>query len=467
MNLITEISRLHAPETVAIISGSRAVSYGELFQQAGIIADEIRENAEVLERNPRVGLHCPDGLEYIVLAMGILLAGGCLVPLAEELTEEERAEITRTTALDFSLEGYVDDDGTVSHKLTRLETGTPEFPEDEFQKLNAAFVRFSSGTTGNSKGVVLSHESLLGRITAANEGLKIGPDDRVLWMLPLAHHFAVSIVLYLHAGAVTILEPSPAREDVLATAEKHGATVMYGAPFHYAMLAGDRGSFEWPSLRLAVSTAAALTEATAQAFENRFGKPLVQGIGIIEVGLSVLNFDAAREKPTAIGKPLPAYEVMLRDAQGNQVSTGEPGEFLVRGPGLLDAYLVPWDPAPLKNGFFASGDLVVEDEDGVLTLAGRLKSVINIAGMKVFPEEVEAVLNLHPEVRASRVFGKDHPHTGQVPCAEIIPTDMDAPPKSVALQRYCREHLSAYKVPLKISMVEEIAKTASGKIRRH
>ncbi len=484
MNLIEEIARLHPDDAPAVHDGRRLVTYGELFAGAKPVADAIRDAAAPLGRRPRVGLHCPNGLDYIMLAMGILLADACLVPLAEELTAEERDEITRTTALDLILQHGGSSPPTPAAGGTppwHLELLTclpavasakeghfePAFPEDEFQALNPAFIRFSSGTTGTSKGVVLSHESLLARITAANEGMRIGPEDRILWMLPMAHHFAVSIVLYLHAGALTLLESSPTREDVLACAERHEATVIYGSPFHFAQLAADRGDFDWPSLRLAVATAAKLPEATGRAFHQRFGTPLVQGLGIIEVGLSVLNLDAALKKPGSLGKPLPAYTVELRDPDGRTVADGTPGEFHVRGPGLLDAYLVPWNPNPLQNGFFASGDLVMRDADGHLTLVGRLKSVINVAGMKVFPEEVEAVLNLHPAVKASRVLGRDHPQMGQIPVAEIIPADPEAPPKPAALQRYCREHISAYKVPLRYGVVDEIPLTASGKVRRH
>ena len=463
MNLIEEIARRHDPATLAVVSGDRRVTYGELFQHARQIAALIPSAGRI----SRVGLQCPNGVSYIVLSMGILLSGACLVPLAEELTDAERAEIAATTALDFILAAdelawhgaeevivVSESDGT-PWKLHRGRPQTPAFPEDGFQALNPAFIRFSSGTTGSSKGVVLSHETLLARITAANEGLRIGPDDRVLWMLPMAHHFAVSIVLYLHFGATTVLEQSSMREDILATAEKHAATVIYGSPFHFAMLSGDTSGFMWPCLRLAVATAAALPEATAQAFDRRFGKPLHQGLGIIEVGLSVINLDAAREKPMSLGKPLPAYEVVLRE-----------DEFHVRGPGLLDAYLVPWNPSPLDDGWFASGDLVRRDEDGHLFLMGRKKSVINVAGMKVFPEEVERVLNEHPAVACSRVIGREHPQMGQVPVAEIIPADAAAPPKPVELQRHCKAVLSAYKVPMIFKFVDSLPLTASGKLKR-
>ncbi|WP_367875095.1 class I adenylate-forming enzyme family protein [Luteolibacter sp. Populi] len=467
MNLIEEIARRHDPAMIAIVSGEMRASHGDLFGEAERIAEVLRAHNR-FGRIPRVGLQCSNGLSYIVLSMGILLGGGCLVPLAEELTDAERSEIVDITALDLIVatadlpwhgpEEVIAEFSNIgaSWKLHLCRFKTPRFPEEEFQKLNPAFIRFSSGTTGTSKGVVLSHETLLARISAANEGLQIGPEDRVLWMLPMAHHFAVSIVLYLYFGATTVLEHSPLREDILATAEKSAATVIYGSPFHFAMLAGDRGDFMWPTLRLAVATAAALPETTARAFDARFGKPLHQGLGIIEVGLSVLNLVAAREKPEALGRPMSAYDVELSDE----------GEFRVRGPGLLDAYLVPWDAAPLEDGWFASGDLVRRDADGDLFLMGRKKSVINVAGMKVFPEEVERVLNGHPGVTRCRVIGRDHPQMGQVPVAEIIPVDAASPPKPVELQRFCKQVLSAYKVPMVFKVVEVLPLTASGKVKR-
>lgn len=474
MNLIEAIALRHEADTIAIVGGEMRASYGDLFGEARRIAEALQSHNR-FGRIPRIGLQCPNGLGYIVLAMGILLSGACLVPLAEELTDAERAEIAETTALDLIVatedlpwhgsEQVIAEFVNIGlrGKLHLCPFREPQFPEQEFQKLNPAFIRFSSGTTGTSKGVVLSHETLLARISAANEGLKIGPDDRVLWMLPMAHHFAVSIVLYLYFGATTVLEDSALREDVLATAERSAATVIYGSPFHFAMLAGDRGDFMWPSLRLAVATAAALPEATARAFEARFGKPLTQGLGIIEVGLPVLNLESASAKPEALGRPLSAYEVALLDEEGRVVSEGE---FHVRGPGFLDAYLVPWRPAPLTDGWFASGDLVRRDADGDLFLMGRKKSVINVAGMKVFPEEVERVLNGHPAVKRSRVFGREHPLTGQVPVAEIIPEDPENAPKPVELQRFCKTLLSAYKVPMQIKVVDALPLTASGKVKR-
>jgi acyl-coenzyme A synthetase/AMP-(fatty) acid ligase len=341
------------------------------------------------------------------------------------------------------------------------------FPEDRFAAISPAFVRFSSGTTGRSKGVLLSHRSLRERIESANAALCIGPEDRVLWTLPMAHHFAVSIVLYLYFGATTVVETARMGADILATAEASGATVVYGSPFHHGLLAADTGTFRWPSLRLAVSTAAALRSETAAAFLARFGQPLVQALGVIECGLPLVNRAASNSKPAAVGRALPGWEVSLRDDAGNEAGAGMLGELHLRGPGMFDAYLNPWqeraEVAP--GGWFATGDLAVKDEDGDVFLRGRSKSVINVGGMKVFPEEVEAVLLDMPGVARCRVSGREHPVFGAVPVADIVTTaavNIDA----AAVRAHCRERLAAHKVPVAVRIVGEIPLTASGKVKR-
>jgi len=339
--------------------------------------------------------------------------------------------------------------------------------ESEFQALDPAFIRFSSGTTGRSKGVVLGHKSLAARVAAANAALGIGPGDKVLWLLPMAHHFAVSIVLYLYHGACTVLAGSHLAESVLETARESRCTVMYGAPFHCAMLAADDRGGAWPDLRLAVSTAAPLPEETARAFASRFGKPLVQALGIIEVGLPLINTGGANDVPAAVGRPLPACDVELRDEEGRPVALGNTGELWIKGPGMFDAYFSPWQPADeiLVDGWFATGDLAVTDAAGRVFIRGRKSNVINVGGMKVFPEEVEAVLLKHPAVAACRVIGESHPILGAAVAAEIVACGQQAP-DARELAAWCRCSLASFKVPARFRHVEKLGVTASGKVRR-
>ena len=451
-NIIEAIRERADLNAVALVQGARTLTYRELLERCDAIVTSLPKSQDPL----RVGVQFPSGIDYVPLAMAVLAARHCFVPVPDELAPAERAELTQRTALNALIIGS--DDG---FQCKLLDPVAPSFPLDAFAALNPAFIRFSSGTTGKSKGVVLSHESLLDRIRGANEGLRMGPADRVLWVLPMAHHFAVSIVLYLYHGATTIIEEHHLGEDLLRAGSEHRATVMYGSPVHYRQLADAPGDVPWSALRLAVSTAAALDQKTADKFQRRFHQPLVQGLGIIEVGLPVLNLDAPADCAEAIGMPLPAYQCQLRDEHEGV------GELCLRGPGMFDAYLDPWQPRASvldEEGWFATGDLARRDAEGRIFLCGRRKSVINVGGMKVFPEEVERVLDAHPKVQRSFVEARAHPLFGEVPVACYIP---GAPAPTLAeLRAHCREHLASYKIPLIFSVVTSLPTTASGKLLR-
>jgi long-chain acyl-CoA synthetase len=446
MNIVEVISKRADRNATALICGDEEISYGKLMERADAAAARFGA-----VRAERIALDCPNGLAHVVLALGIVRSGKCLVPLAGELATPERERIIRET----DVGAIVDETGAV-REVPRAES--PGFDEKALACLEPAFIRFSSGTTGTSKGIVISHRTLLERVTAANRGLRIGPGDRIVWILPMAHHFAVSIMLYLLHGAATVIVNSHLGQDVLAAGRRHGGTVLYGAPFHHALLAAETSGLPWPGLRLAVSTAAPLPLKTAEAFDARFGLPLTQGLGVIEVGLPLLNLDAAREKPGSVGRPLPDYEAR----------TAANGELLLRGPGMFDAYLRPWRRREdvLEDGWFRTGDLARADDDGDIFLLGRSHSVINVGGLKCFPEEIEAVLGEVPGVAAARVVGRENARFGAVPIAEIEARDPARPPSVVELASFCRKALAGYKVPVSFQFVEHIPRTASGKVRR-
>lgn len=456
MNIVDLIFQRATAANTAVISPELRLTFGELEGRMNACAQAMSVDTSWPRKNrPRIGLDAPSSADYIVLALSILKQNACFVPIPAELTASERTQLAKSTALDAIVHAKSAEDWRIE---TVAQDAPPPFDEAVLEALNPAFIRFSSGTTGASKGIVISHATLLGRITAANEGLRIGPQDRVLWVLPMAHHFAVSIVLYLYHGATTILAPASDPKVMLEMIRSHGATVMYGSPYHYTMLSGQPDAAALGSLRLAVSTAFALTKEVAELFAGKTGLHLTQGMGIIEAGLPILNLQHAKDKPTSIGQPLPAFECKLVGS-----------ELLLRGPGIFDAYLTPWQPreSVLRDGWFATGDIAEEDEDGCLYLRGRVRSVINVGGLKCFPEEVEAVLCSHPGVKAARVSARAHPALGAMPSAEIIPQNADAPPPVIELRKLCQERLSAYKVPLFYTLVSELPLTASGKLRRY
>jgi long-chain acyl-CoA synthetase len=287
----------------------------------------------------------------------------------------------------------------------------------------------------------------------------------------MAHHFVVSILLYLRYGATILLPASHLARPALELASAHGATVLYASPYHHNLLGKDASGLELPRVRLAISTAEGLRAEIARRFRERFGVPLAQALGIIEVGLPVLNLERAAEKPEALGRPLPDFDVWLRGEEGKPVAGPGPqrtGEVSIRGPGMFDAYLDPWVPARdvLEPDGFRTGDQGWFDADGDLHLAGRRRNRINMAGMKFFAEEVEAVLDEMPGVRRSRVVAREHPHLGEIPIAEIVPEDPAAPPARSAVFAWCRRRLPAYKIPRELRIVESLPLTATGKLAR-
>ena len=248
--------------------------------------------------------------------------------------------------------------------------------------------------------------------------------------------------------------------------QRLAATVLYASPFHFERLANLHPGDALKSLRLALSTSAPLTPAVIRSFEEASGVPLAQAYGIIEAGLPCINARTDGLPASSLGRPVPGYEVAVYADDGVRVPSRGTGEVAVRGPGLFSGYYSPWQPREqvLRDGWFFTGDVGWQDESGALTLVGRKKAVIFVAGMKFFPDEVEACINAFVGVEESRVFGCPHPRLGQVPHAEIAlasdTLDLDA------LRAHCARALSPHKVPVEFAVVPAIAKTPGGKVLR-
>lgn len=446
-----------SPDRVAFIEGNSFLSYAKLQERITTLVEQIQPLQ--LAPGSRVGLSFPNSINYVALTFALWRLNAVVVPIPTEYTEEEVATIATTICLTAIIGWKPHASSTPllpDVYFTRLPLATP--PDNH--GLNLAFIRFTSGTTNARKGVALTHETIRDRIAAANQALRIGPDDTVIWCLPMAHHFLVTIVLYLTAGATIVLARHVLARPFLEAINRWRGTVLYAAPFHYALLARDDSAAQLPSVRLAVSTTCALPPEVAENFQRRYHLPLTQALGVIELGLVCVNDDPAA-RPESVGRPQSSYAVRIRNADAAGY-----GEVQFRGPGFFDAYTNPWTPRAelMPEGWFATGDIGRVDAHGYLQLAGRKAAVINLAGRKVFPEEIEAVLNRHPAVCESRVFGQSHPRLGETVEAEVVVRAAIAPD---ALRDFCRAHLSVEKIPRNITLVPAIAKTAvTGKIRR-
>jgi len=476
MNIFTVIREETAAQQgrTAIIDAGERITYGELLQGALLLAEHLRRQG--VERFQRVGLLCEDSIDYVIVSLAILSIAAVIVPISPDQAAEEIDAVIDKIDLDFLVAekrlGRGDDGVELPPELCRKKTLTilqrqgAVSPADGYYRLNPAFIRFSSGTTGASKGVVLSHESIVARTAAADKALQVTSQDTVLWVLSMSFHFVVTILLFLRRGATIVLCGRHLPDALIDGINNHHGTFIYASPFHYALLAGsdDIAPAALHNVRMAVSTAMKLPEQTAADFAAKFGLELTEAYGIIEVGLPFVRLAADRAKNGSVGRALPAYKLRLEHTDENGV-----GDILVKGEGLLDAYYSPWQEKGqiLADGWFATGDLGRIDADGCLFIVGRKKEVINFVGMKIFSQEVEAVINRYPGVKESLVYPVPHPRFGELPAARIVLAEgLDGDETAAGLRRFCYRHLSPYKVPKEFEFVTELPKTPSGKIKR-
>ncbi len=463
----------------AVIEPTGQWSYDELLEEVRKLRQSLP--LSIIRPGCRIAFQCEDGFAFIVGSLALLEAGSAIVPIDNSLPQEEVERIlTRMQAHGFL---YRPESETETPDDPLLETGVnhqcrfrwrplavdspPTFVGTEGNLVSPAFIRFSSGTTGASKGVVLSHKTIFERTDAADKGLKITAEDRVLWVLQMSHHFVVSILLFLRRGAAIILGSQDFPRSLEKISEVTGVTFIYASPFHYQLLAADDNvaPSSLNQTRLALSTAMKLPAETAGKFAEKFGFNLAQAYGIIEIGLPFINLNPNTGSRDSVGQLLPDYELWIKEPDSRGI-----GRVFIRGPGMFDAYFSPWQPRNevLEDGWFNTGDLGRLDERGNLEIVGREKNVIICAGMKIFPEEVEELLNSHPSIEESMVYGAENSLYGQIPHARVVLTEEPAEMNALQqeLRRYCYTRLPSYKVPKSFIPTTALPRTVSGKIQR-
>lgn len=463
------------PDRAAIIDAAGSLDYRSLWREIESLRAQLAR-LEVRD-GQGVGVRARNGRAFVIGALAALGCGATVMPIHHQMKPDELADMLARAPLGFILDdgscpGQAREDprrlelsGGLGLRLTPLD-GPPRPLAPGFE--DAAFVRFTSGTTGAAKGVLLTHRAVVERITVANNGLGLTCEDRVLWVLPMAYHFYVSILLYLQAGAAIVVGADYLAESILDAAWRHNATFLYVTPMHVRMLAGEgSGRTLPPALKRVMSVSSRLDPQAARDFLARYGVPVAQGYGIIEVGLPIMNIAEAAEHPEAIGRPVAGFEAAILNDAVRPVSDGETGQLALRGPGMFAGYLSPPKRRDevLREGWFMSGDLAHRDVAGRIVLDGRSSSVIHIAGHKVFPEEVAAVLDQHPAVLRSRVTSRPHPQLGEAIHAEIQLRGGSLPTTNEDILLYCRRRLSNHKVPASLDFVASLDLTSSGKVR--
>jgi len=463
------------PDNPAVYDDFGMISFHQLYTEA----EELRLQLISLgiKEGMGMGVMAANGRNFIIGIFAAVGTGAAVMPMSPQLKTAEIDEILEQA----KLHAIIDDRSSIQpldtvETLIPMQQGAFRFA---FTNIDAsvafapfvsqpAFIRFTSGTTGRSKGVIVSHQSVIDRVMGANIGLQLGPADTVIWVLPMAYHFMVSIILYVKFGAAIAVAKDFLARNIIEITNKHNGTLLYASPVQIRLLANDTGTEQMPSLKKVISTSAAIGLDVCKAFKKRFNTDVSQAYGIIEIGLPILNYIKSAEHPEAVGYAQPGYTVDILDENNNPLPDGQVGNLGIKGPGMFDAYLLPptLSKDVLQNGYFLTADYASKTGDGLIKVEGRSKSVINISGLKVFPEEVEAVLEMIPEIKQARVGSSPHPLLGQIIEAEIVLHD-GAKIDVEDVLTYCKKRLSAFKAPQRLKVVESLPMTGSGKLQRH
>jgi long-chain acyl-CoA synthetase len=443
-----------------------------------------------------VAVLLPNSVPWIQTCFETLRAGAICVPISYDATEpeiayrladancrivvttDERAELVlraasgRPTDLVLVERGAARHDGARFSDLVR--TAPPKPALDPSAIHQPSFIIYTSGTTGRAKGVLLSQHSMLW-VTAACWAPITGlsPEDVVLSPLPLFHSYALnlSVLSVLAVGATEHVMERFSTQEVLKRLSEGPFTFMPGVPtmFHYMVQASEPDGVRFAKMRLCVSAGAIMPATLNREFEARFGVPLLDGYGITETSTMVtMNWPTGGRVLGSCGLPVPGLAVRIIDAAaGRDLPAGEEGELIVRGPNLMSGYHNKTEEtaAALRNGWYHTGDLARSDENGFLTITGRLKELIIRGGQNIAPAEIEEVASLFEAVADCAVLGAPHEHLGEVPVIFVVAKE-GCEISADRLLEHCRAHLSAYKVPQAVHVVPEIPRTGSGKIMR-
>ncbi len=502
-----------------------SLSYGELDRMSAQFAAWLSKDLG-LQRGARVAIMLPNLLQYPVALLGVLRAGMTVVnvnplytprELKHQLSDSGAAAILILENFAATLEKVVAETPVkhvvvtgigdllpfpkrhiVNFVIRRVKKMVPAFSlpghlrfeealarggRSGFQRVEVsqedlAFLQYTGGTTGVSKGAMLTHRNMVANLRQMRAWIGELVDEGsevVITALPLYHVFSLvcNCLLFMSVGGLNVLITNP--RDIPAFAKelsKLNFTIITGVNTLYNALLQDEGfrKLDFSHLKWAGAGGMALQAAVAQRWHEVTGKYVQEGYGLTETSPVVSMQPSSVEEvfTGTIGLPLPSTEVAIRDDDGRDLPVGEPGELCVRGPQVMKGY---WqrpeatEQVMYADGFLRTGDIATMDEKGFFRIVDRKKDMILVSGFNVFPNEIENVITLHPDVVEAACIGVPDPKSTEAVKVFVVKrtgSDLDAA-KLIAL---CRESLTAYKVPKHVEFRAELPKTNVGKILR-
>jgi len=488
------------------------LSYRELDRLATAFAAFLQSRG--LRAGDHVALMLPNSLVYPIAMIGALRAGMAVVsvnPLytARELAHQLRdsgakaivtseavqpllRQIASETMLQQAVVASAADllpsdsswqpdssaapqDGATSFAAALSQGEASRFVPPTIQAKDIAFLQYTGGTTGVSKGAALSHANMLAAVTEELTWLRTvfkPGETECITPLPLYHIYPLNIALMLLAsGGTNRLVPNPRDIQQLGAEMKRGPfAVLLGVNtlFNGMLASGVLNAADFAGTRSVFGAGASVQQAVAERWKAATGAPISEAYGLTECSPVVtLNLPGGPDWNGSIGLPVPSTDVKLIDDKGATVPIGSPGELCVKGPQVFSGYWQRPDETSkvfTADGWFRTGDIATMDDKGLLYIVDRLKDMILVSGFNVYPNEIESVVAMMPSVLECACIGVPDERCGEVPHLYVVRRDsaLDA----AQITEHCRANLTAYKVPRHISLVDGLPKAPVGKILR-
>jgi long-chain acyl-CoA synthetase len=473
------------PSAVAFVDKTREVNYGDLADRTARLAAQLAANG--VQPGQSVALFLPHSVNWVEACFAILRADAVVVPISTDSTDSEiayrlaDASCVAVIANADQASRFAGSPATILvgsgdvNDFESIATGPSQnAPRDPAGIEQPGFIVYTSGTTGQAKGVLLSLRGMLWVTAACWVPIAgLNRDDYILNPLPLYHSYALnlSVISVLATGAKEYILERFSTSEILRLLETERFTVLPGVPTMFRFLldsAKANGTATLSTIRICLSAGAVLAGSLNQDFENWFGIKLLDGYGITETSTMVtLNWPTGTRVMGSCGLPVPGLSVRVVDLEEKDVDAGQDGELIVRGPNVMLGYhRKPVETSvALKDGWYRTGDLARYDANGYLTITGRLKEIIIRGGQNISPVEVENVVAGHPAIADCAVVGIAHEFLGEVPVAFVV-ARAGAIIDATSVLDHCRPLLSTYKLPHAIHIIPEIPRTGSGKAMR-
>ncbi len=484
---------------IAIISEEKKYTYGEINRFASCLASSLLSIG--IKKGDRIAVSCPNTWEFSVIYFAIHKVGAIAVPLNILLKDREIEYFLRDSgAIAYFChngeEGQLIREGRKA--FNRVDTcttmivvaGTPHSNELQFSELlknekgmqsisterdDTAVILYTSGTTGRSKGAELSHANLFENALAVAGLMQMTARDTHLVTLPLFHSFGQTVQLNagFMAGTTLVLQRRFDPEITLENMSRHKVTLFVGVPTMYWSLLHEIGdstisNMIRDNLRLGVSGGAAMPVEVMKDFEKTFGIIILESYGLTETSpvACFSRMDMPR-KAGSIGVPLPGSEMRIADENGNDLPVGKTGEILIRGHNIMKGYYNQPRETEMafKDGWFHTGDLGKMDEDGYFYIIDRKKDLIIRGGYNVYPREIEEIMITHPHISLVAVVGeKDKKYGEEIVAYVVLKKGANSEEKEII--EWSRKRMASYKYPRKVVFVDDLPKTATGKIMK-